>query len=104
MSDDPSLLGAANTTQGTLVTVRVIPRASQSSIAGLRRGAVLCRLAAAPVWGAANTALLTLLARTLSVRRRTIRFRTGECSRDKHILIEGLSAAEVVARLFPYPT
>ena len=74
---------------------------SQSSIAGLRRGAVLCRLAAAPVEDTANTALLTLLARTLSVRHRTIRFRTGECFRDKHMLIGGLAASKVVARLFP---
>ena len=68
------------------------------SIAGLRRGAVLCQLAAAPVEDAANTALL---ARTLSVRHRTIRFRTGKCFRDKHMLIGGLSASKVVVRLFP---
>ena len=104
MSGDPSLLRAVDTAQGARVSVRVIPRAGQSRIAGLRGNALLCRLAAAPVEGAANGALLTLLAHALAVPRRAIRLRTGERSRDKQILIEGLSAAEVVARLAPHLT
>jgi len=46
-------------------TVRVVPRASKSSIAGERDGALRVRVAAPPVEGAANEELTRLLAQAL---------------------------------------
>ena len=68
-------------------------------IAGRRGDAVLIRLSAPPVEGAANDALVEFLGATLNVPRRRISIASGRKSRDKRIAIEGLSDTEVGARL-----
>ena len=60
---------------------------------------MLVRLSAPPVEGAANEALIALLARTLAIPRRSISIASGEKSRDKRIAIEGLSQADLDARV-----
>jgi uncharacterized protein (TIGR00251 family) len=82
-----------------ILSVRVIPRASKSAITGRRGDAVVVRLAAPPVEGAANDALVVLLARALSVPRRQVSIVSGEKSRDKRVAIEGLTDGDVAARL-----
>jgi uncharacterized protein len=47
--------------------VRVQPRASRDALAGEREGALVVRLTAPPVEGAANEALARFLGRTLGV-------------------------------------
>ena len=84
---------------GTLLDVRVLPRAPRSSVAGVRDGALLVRLAAAPVDGEANAALLVLLADALDVPRRAITLVAGERARRKRLRIDGLSPEAVRARL-----
>jgi uncharacterized protein len=80
---------------GTLVDVRVIPRANKSAIAGTRDNAILVRLNAPPVDGAANAELIRLLADLLDVPRRNIQIVSGERSRGKRVRISGRTAAEV---------
>ena len=82
-----------------ILSVRVIPRASKSAITGRRRDAVLVRLAAPPVEGAANDALINLLARAFSIPRRQISIVSGAKFRDKRVAIEGLTEGDVSARL-----
>jgi uncharacterized protein len=82
-----------------ILSLRVVPRAAKSIIAGRRGDAILVRLAAPPVEGAANTALIELLAKTFRVPRRAITIVSGERSREKRVAIEGLSAEELSARL-----
>jgi uncharacterized protein (TIGR00251 family) len=82
-----------------LVTIRVIPRSGRTRIDGVRAGALLVRLAAAPVEGAANDALLDLLATHLRVPPRTLTIASGQKSRDKKVRVTGLDAATLVARL-----
>jgi uncharacterized protein (TIGR00251 family) len=79
--------------------VRVIPRAKRTEIAGRRGGALLVRLSAPPVDGAANDALRAFLAERLGVPQRQIAIVRGAASRDKTLAIEGLSAAAIAARL-----
>jgi uncharacterized protein len=81
------------------VAVRVIPRAGRSEIAGIRDGAVLVRLAAAPVDGAANAELIELLSRTLKVPRRDITIVSGDTSRSKRVRIAGFDRAAAIAKL-----
>jgi uncharacterized protein (TIGR00251 family) len=81
------------------VDVRVIPRAGRSEIAGLRDGAVLVRLAAAPVDGAANAELIELLSRTLRIPKRDITIVSGDRSRSKRVRIAGLDRQTAIARL-----
>ena len=79
--------------------MRVIPRAKRTEIAGRRGGALLVRLAAPPVDGAANDALRAFLAERLGVPQRRIAIVRGATSRDKTVAIEGLSAAAIDAAL-----
>jgi uncharacterized protein (TIGR00251 family) len=79
--------------------VRVIPRAGRSGVAGLRDGAVLVRLAAAPVDGAANDELITVLSKALDVPQRDISIISGERSRSKRVRIAGMDRMRVVAIL-----
>jgi uncharacterized protein (TIGR00251 family) len=65
----------------------------------MRAGAFLIRLAAPPVDGAANEALLAFLAEVLDAPRRSIAIISGEKSRAKRIRIEGLAVEVVTARL-----
>ena len=79
--------------------LRVVPRAGRTSFAGRRGDAILVRLAAAPVDGAANEALIAFLAASLDCPRRSISIVSGEKSRDKRVRIEGLTQAELERRL-----
>jgi uncharacterized protein len=79
--------------------IRVIPRAPRTIVDGTRGGAILVRLAAPPVDGAANDALVTFLAETLGVPRRFVRITAGGKSRDKRVAIEGLDEATARSRL-----
>jgi uncharacterized protein YggU (UPF0235/DUF167 family) len=68
-------------------------------ISGRRGDALLVRLAAAPVDGAANDALIDLLAGALGCPRRSLTIVAGERSRDKRIAVDGLTRAELDARV-----
>ena len=79
--------------------IRVIPRAGRSGFAGLRDGALLVKLAAAPVDGAANAELIALLAKTLKIPKRDITIVSGERSRSKRVRVAGLDRDQVLAKL-----
>lgn len=84
---------------GVVLTVHVIPRASKSALAGTRDGALLVRLQAPPVEGAANEALIALLAATLDIPRRRIVITSGATSRRKRVRIEDVDWSDAAARL-----
>jgi len=77
----------------------VIPRAPRTRVDGMRGAAVLIRLAAPPVEGAANDALVAFLSDALALPRRNIRIVSGEKSRDKRVEIDGLDDSTARARL-----
>jgi uncharacterized protein (TIGR00251 family) len=77
--------------------VRVQPRASRSAVGGLHGDALRVRLTAPPVEGAANGALIELLASTLRVPARSVRIVAGASSRSKVIEVEGVAPAAVQA-------
>jgi uncharacterized protein len=87
------------TTEGVLLAVRVVPRAARAGLAGTRENALLVRLHAAPVDGAANAELIEVLADALGVPRRALSIAVGERSRRKTVLIRGLSADELASRI-----
>lgn len=71
--------------------MRVIPRAGRSGIAGTRDGALLVRLGAAPVEGAANDQLIEVIADALGVPRRAVSITSGTRSRRKTVAVAGIS-------------
>jgi len=79
--------------------IRVIPRAGRSGFAGLRDGALLVRLAAAPVDGAANDELIALIAKALRIPKRDITIVSGERARSKRIRIAGIDREQALAKL-----
>ena len=81
---------------GVRFAVRVQPRASRSEIVGVHGDAMKIRLSAPPVDGAANDALVELIASVLGVARRAVRIVSGETSRSKVVEVEGVTAAAVL--------
>ena len=82
-----------------MLAVRVIPRARKTEIAGTREDALLVRLAAPPVEGAANDALIEFLADRLHVARRAVRIVSGERGRAKRVAVSGVTAQQILALL-----
>jgi len=68
-------------------------------VAGLRDGALLVRLAAAPVDGAANAELIAVLAGALHLPKRSIEIVSGDRSRSKRVRIAGMDQQAVLAAL-----
>jgi uncharacterized protein (TIGR00251 family) len=89
----------AEVSDGVLIDVKVIPRAGRTGIAGTRADALLIRLAAAPVSGAANGALIALLAHLLDIPKSRIAIVAGDTSRNKRVKVSGVSVSTVRARL-----
>ena len=87
------------TAGGIIIDVRVIPRAGKSGITGVRENAVLVRLNAPPVEGAANAELIEVLAGALGVPRRAVAIVSGDRSRHKRVRIDGVTLAHAASRL-----
>jgi len=75
--------------------VHVQPRASRSEITGLHGESMKVRLEAPPVEGAANAALIELLADALGVSRRNVQIVGGQRSRSKVVEVVGIGAESV---------
>lgn len=81
-----------------LISVKVIPRSSKN-VLEWEAGALKARLTAPPVDGAANAALIALLAEKLDLPKRRVAVVRGATARQKVVEIEGLSAEEVQQKL-----
>jgi uncharacterized protein (TIGR00251 family) len=86
-----------STAEGVELTVRVIPRARKTEVSGERDGALVMRVAAPPVEGAANDALVAFFSAALRVPRRAIRIVSGERGRLKRIAIAGVTVEAIRA-------
>lgn len=84
---------------GIILSIRVIPRAARSGLAGTRGDALLVRLHAPPVEGAANAELIDLIATALDVPKRAVSIVAGERARQKRVRVSGVDAATVESRL-----
>jgi uncharacterized protein (TIGR00251 family) len=84
---------------GVIIEVRVIPRARRRGVAGIRDGAVLLRLQAPPVDGAANAEVVDILADLLDVPRGAVTILSGHHSRRKRIAVTGVAPAAAAKAL-----
>ena len=78
--------------------VRLAPRSSSNRVDGVLDGVLKVRVTAPAVEGAANTALVHLLAEELGVPRSGVRIVAGATSRQKRVVVEGADPEAVVAR------
>jgi uncharacterized protein (TIGR00251 family) len=79
------------TADGVRLELLVQPRASRSEIAGLVGDRIKIRLAAPPVEGQANDALIRLLADLFDLARSQVIIRSGESGRRKSVLVRGIT-------------
>lgn len=77
--------------------VRVAPRASRNAIVGVHDGALKIALTAPPVSGAANAALVKLLAKRLGVSRNDVVILRGASGREKTLSVSNASVDAVIA-------
>jgi len=75
--------------------VRLQPRASRDEIVGEYQDGLKIRLTAPPVDDRANEALRKLLASRLKVPLAAVRIASGERSRTKRVVIDGVTAAMI---------
>ena len=75
------------------------PRASRTELAGLHGREIRIRLAAPPVDGAANDALIRFVAERLGVARARVAITAGETARSKVVSVSGVTVAGAAAAL-----
>jgi uncharacterized protein (TIGR00251 family) len=86
------------------LAVRLTPRAGRDRIDGWDRDEagrpfLKARVAAPPVEGEANAALVRLIAKALGVSKGAVRIVSGDTARLKQLEIEGLEAEALAERL-----
>lgn len=80
---------------GVVLTLHIQPGAKRTECAGLHGEALKIRLAAPPVDGKANEALVAFLSKTLGVSKSSVELISGETSRAKRVRVERVDADEV---------
>lgn len=89
------------------LTVRVTPRGGRDAVEGWMadaegRPALKVRVAAAATEGAANAAVVALIAKALRVPKSSVRVAAGQTARVKRLEIDGADAADLT-RVFGTP-
>ena len=84
---------------GVRLRLRVKPSARADRLVGGHGGALKMEVRAAPEHGKANNAVAAVMADGLQVRRKDVAITAGLGSRNKSVIIRGLSVGDVVSRL-----
>ncbi len=77
------------------LTLHIQPGAKKTEVAGEHGDALKIRLAAPPVDGKANAALLAFIAERLGVSKNAVTLKSGQTSRRKVVEVEGASVEGV---------
>jgi uncharacterized protein (TIGR00251 family) len=93
------VIDVAEHTEGCILPVRAQPGARKSGLLGEQAGWLKVAVTAPPEDGRANKAIVELLRDVLNLKRSQIELLSGQSSRQKRILIRGISKAELEGRL-----
>jgi uncharacterized protein len=88
------------TSGGTLLSVKLQPRASKNEIGGPLGDELKIKVTAPPVDAAANQSLIELLAKTLGCSRSKVELIRGQTSRHKTVMLHGLKPEDVGQKIF----
>lgn len=99
MTDSLELIPTRDGAVQIRVHARPRSRGGPKGVHSVQGGALVVRLAAAPVAGAANAELVETLAEALGLAPRDVTLVRGGSSRSKVFAVRGLSASEVRLRL-----
>ena len=80
------------------LTLHIQPGAKKTEFAGLHGDALKIRLAAPPVDGKANEALIRFVAETLGLAKSAVNLKSGQTSRRKVLEVVG-TTSEAVGRI-----
>lgn len=81
--------------EGVIVNVRAQPRSSRAGVEGVVGDALKVRLRSAPVDGKANKELIETVADAFDMAKSRVKFKSGETSKTKRIVLSGVSGAEL---------
>ncbi len=84
---------------GCVLPVRAQPGARKTGVLGEQAGALKVAVTAPPEDGRANKALIEALRELLGVKRSQVELLSGHTSRDKRLLVRGLTRADLEGRL-----
>ncbi|WP_242395671.1 DUF167 domain-containing protein [Anaeromyxobacter oryzisoli] len=84
---------------GVVLEILVQPRASRTRVVGEHDGRLKIQLAAPPVEGEANAALVEFLAGALRARKADVAIVRGDTGRRKTVRVAGVTAAAAVSAL-----
>lgn len=84
---------------GACFWVKVVPRASFEKIDGAAAGDLKVHICAPPVQGAANKALVRLVAKALKIPKTSLKVVSGQKARRKRLMVQGLEPVEITRRL-----
>lgn len=97
-SPHPAFLKQQGQARVLLAPARVFPRSNRNEVT-IEADGLRVRLTAPPVEGAANEALIALMAERLRLPKRSVRVARGAAGRQKLLEITGLSEEEFWQRL-----
>jgi len=98
MPDLPAFVTATRD-GGSVLSLRIAPGASRSSVEGLHGDRLRIRVAAPPVDGKANKKLLAFLADRLGVPASSLEIVSGAKGRDKRVRVPDLGPQDLLHRL-----
>jgi hypothetical protein len=87
---------------GVVIRIHAQPGAARSRIVGTHGDALKVQVQARPVEGAANRAVVAVLAEALAVRPAGVSVIGGTRGRAKRVAVDGLDVATAWARLAPF--
>lgn len=88
-----------NTAQGVEIRLRVKANSKKEGLIGIHDGRLKISLRKPPVEGQANAALISLFAELLDLPKKSISIKSGHASKEKTLLVSGLSAEILIHRL-----
>jgi len=92
--------GWLHTADGAVrIDVYVAPRAARTQLVGEHDGRLKMRVAAPPVDGAANQAIVKAFASWLGVSKGDVTIASGTSGRRKAVVVQGIGVDEAAARL-----
>jgi uncharacterized protein (TIGR00251 family) len=87
------------TPEGVVVLIQAQPGARKNAVLGEHAGRLKVAVTQAPEKGKANDAILDVLSQALGVKRSQVHLLRGDTSRQKEVLISGLTVEELLARV-----
>lgn len=85
--------------EGVVLPIRVQPGARRNGVGGEQNGALKVAVSQVAEKGKANKAVIELLCDRLELRKSAVALLTGETSREKRLLLRGVTVEQIATRL-----